>query len=533
MTAEKIHMGDAAHPCGSATLGDMATSTSPINFDHLFTGDRKPKPFQTVGMAYALFQTQDGKGCFIADEMGLGKSIQGIGTAVLHAKAHSLAPKFLFVVKASLKANMEREINLAFPDLTTQVLGGNRPYEITAQVAIISYNLLSKWQTALSTEGFTALVIDESHNVKDPKAQQTKAALKIAAAVRQAKGLVLLLTGTPLLNRPVELVAQLMMIGRLEDVTPRPKAPYGAPADWQPTERDWEFSFKFTYCGATKNSYGKWEFKGASRLDRLNSLLRNRCYIRRLRKDVLDMQETQRQHIPLSLNGDLDRYWDVEKNFTGSGDPRSFVIELLGALRKTVASCKINATVDWIQDEFLADNPGKKLVVWADHVEAQREIAAALNAAGIKTIHLMAEQERGRLEAAKAEFNQGDAQVLVCSIKAHGFGHTFTGNGHNVTDCLFHEQPWHPGAVMQCEDRINRIGQEADVVFAHTLIAPGTVDTWLEDLIAGKWETFKAAADGSIAEWQEDEIFKAVQAKLLAHLLAKYGESRLPEGVIA
>jgi len=510
----------------------MATETAPISFDHLFVGDRKPYPFQTVGIAYALFQTQDGKGCFIADEQGLGKTIQGITTAVVHAQVHSIAPRILVVCKASLKMNWEIEINKAFPHLDVQVLGGTRPYEVTADVAIISFNLLSKWQTALAGMDFTSMVVDESHNVKDPKAQQTKAAIKIAAAVRASKGMVLLLTGTPLLNRPVELVAQLQMIGRLEDVTPRPKAPYGAPATWQPTERDWMYSFMFTYCGATKNAYGKWEFKGASRLDRLNSLLRNRCYIRRLRKDVLDMEETHRIHIPLSLNGDLDHYWDVEKNFTGSGDPRSFVIELLGALRKAVAHCKIPATVEWVQD-FLADNEGKKLVVWADHIEAQREVTEALKAAGINAIYLKAEQDKGRLEAAKAEFNAGDAQVLVCSLKAHQAGHTFVGNGHNVTDCLFVEQPWHPGAVSQAEDRINRIGQEADVVFAHTLIVPGTVDVWLEDLIAGKWETFKAAADGSIAEWQEDEIFKAVQAKLVAHLLSKYGESRLPEGVIA
>jgi hypothetical protein len=43
-----------------------------------------------------------------------------------------------------------------------------------------------------------------------------------------------------------------------------------------------------------------------------------------------------------------------------------------------------------------------------------------------------------------------------------------------------------------------------------------------------KWATFKAAADGNIAEWEESEIFKAVPARLVAHLLAKYGEGLSP-----
>jgi len=115
--------------------------------------------------------------------------------------------------------------------------------------------------------------------------------------------------------------------------------------------------------------------------------------------------------------------------------------------------------------------------------------------------------------------------VLVCSLKAHQAGHTLVGNGHNVTDCLFLEQPWHPGAVSQAEDRINRIGQNAEAIFAHTLLVPGTIDTWLSDLISAKWSTFKAAADGSIPEWEEQDIMAALAAKLEAHLRAKYGDN--------
>jgi hypothetical protein len=494
----------------------MAQET--LNFDRYLPEGQELKPFQHAGVAYAVYQNQDGKGTFIADEQGLGKTVQAIVAAKVHADIFKYEPKILIVCKNALKGNWEHEINMFAPEWDVQVLAGTRPYHMTSQVAVISFNLLGRWADALVAEGFTSLIIDESHVVKDPKTGQTKAALKIAADIRTRRGFVALLSGTPLLNRVVELVTQLQIIGRLEQVSP-------APRKNDPTLRDWEYAFKFTFCAPKQNSYGKWEFKGGSKLNLLNTNMRDCCYVRRLRNEVLNLSETHRIHTPLSLNGALDRYWDIEKNFVAK-DPRSFVIELLTALRQEVALAKIPAAVEWIED-FFAENPGKKLVVWGWHVEEQKGITNALNAAGIKAIYLKGAKD---IEVAKKEFNQGDAQVIVCSLQAHREGHTLVGNGTNVTDSLFVSQPWHPGAVSQAEDRINRIGREAAAVFAHTLIVPGTTDTWLEDLIATKWDTFKAAANGTIATWEEDEMEQAVQARLAAHLLAKYGANRFPDG---
>jgi SWI/SNF-related matrix-associated actin-dependent regulator 1 of chromatin subfamily A len=348
----------------------------------------------------------------------------------------------------------------------------------------------------LLLEGFDALIVDESHYVKSvgtPKkpVQRTVAALQIAEDIRLRQGLILLLSGTPLLNRPVELVTQLRLLGRLTEVAPQPRK--------GDSDKDWEYSFKFTFCGPTHNGHG-YEFKGSSNLDLLNLRLRGTCYVRRLRNEVLNLDETHRIHTPLSLNGGLDAYHRIEDNFSADG-PGAY-LKLLTDLRLAVGLAKIPAAVDWVQD-FVEENPGKKLVVWAWHIEVQKGIAAALNGAGIKAIYLKGAKD---IEAAKDAFNTGDVAVIVCSLQAHREGHTLVGNGHDVTDCLFVESPWHPGAVSQAEDRINRIGREADAVFAHTLVVPDTVDQWLVDLIAAKWETFRAAADGSIAETEEIDI---------------------------
>jgi SWI/SNF-related matrix-associated actin-dependent regulator 1 of chromatin subfamily A len=489
-----------------------------INFDRFLPEGQHLYPFQHAGVAYAVWQSQHGLGTMIADEQGLGKTIQAIVAAKVAAairKQEAEATKVLIIGKAALKLNWAREINRAAPEWDVQILAGKRPYELIGNVAIISFNLLKVWADALIAEGFTTLIIDESHCVKDARTQQTKAAMKIAADIRSRQGLVLLLSGTPLLNRPVELVSQLQIMGRIEEISPPPR--YGT------TDQDWEFAFKNSFCNPTKVQRGRktyTEYKGSSREDLLSNRLRNRCMIRRLRKEVLSMEDTHRVPVSLSLNGDLDPYWQIEEHFVAK-DPRSEALELLTALRQSVALCKIPAAVEWVQD-FLEENDGKKLVVWAWHVEVQQAITAALNAAGIEAIYLKGEQDKGRIEEAKARFNEGSAQVIVCSLQAHREGHTLVGNGSNVTDSCFVELPWHPGALSQAEDRINRIGQNADVVFAHNLTVPGTVDQWLAELIDEKWATFRGVVNGTIVDAESQSVRDAVAAKLAAHLAAKY-----------
>ena len=482
------------------------TATPTVNFDAFLPEGESLFDYQHAGVAYALVQTAEGKGTWIADEQGLGKTRQAIVTAKVRG-----ARKILVVCKASLKGNWAKEIKTCAPEWTTQVLGGTHPFETFAHCCIISFDLLATWSDSLIGEGFDALIVDESHYVKSvgtPKkpVQRTVAGLAIAEDIRSRKGLVLLLSGTPLLNRPVELVTQLRMMDRLKDITPKPTK--------GDTDRDWEYSFKFNFCGPEHNGHG-YTFNGSSNLDLLNTRLRGTCFVRRLRNDVLDMEETHRIHTPLSLNGGLDAYKAIENAFDADEAGPGAYLKLLTDLRLAVGLAKIDAAVDWVQT-FMEENPGKKLVVWAWHIEVQKQIAAALNKARIKAIYLKGAKD---IETAKAEFNTGDAQVIVCSLQAHREGHTLVGSGHNVTDSLFVESPWHPGAVSQAEDRINRIGQEADVVFAHTLVVEDTVDGWLVNLIAAKWETFRAAADGTIASHEELDI----QNELLGLLRGKLG----------
>ena len=84
-------------------------------------------------------------------------------------------------------------------------------------------------------------------------------------------------------------------------------------------------------------------------------------------------------------------------------------------------------------------------------------------------------------QAAVDAFQSGQAQLIICSIKAAGVGLTLTASS-NVAFCEF---PWTYSDCCQCEDRAHRIGQK-DNVTCYYLIGRGTIDHTLYNIIQNK-----------------------------------------------
>lgn len=496
-------------------------TTTTLSFDHLLPEGQAALPFQTVGVAYATVA----KRCFISDEQGLGKTLQ----ALLTLEANTAFPAVV-IAKASLKDNWANEIRKFLPHRTVAVVSGRRPYEVEADIVVVNYDVLDAWANDLAQP--LALVADESHLLKNPKAKRTQAARRLAESV-PAEGYVLLLTGTPLLNRPIELISQLQILGRLNDVAPQPRK--------GDDEKAYEYSFKFAFCGPKKDG-NYWDFSGASNLDQLNDRLRSTCYVRRLRNEVLGMNDTRAITVPLSLNGALDTYRKAEENLISflskqaadaarlaaleaqDEDPevaaeiaalraaekadRAYVLVELNTLRRLAGEAKIEASVEWIKD-FFEQNPGKSLVVFAHHKAVQAALIEAL--AEFNPAQILAGQ--ADVEAQKARFQAKETPIIVCSIEAAQVGHTLTA----ASDVLFIEQPWTPGAVSQAEDRVNRIGQDAEQCFSWHLLAAGTIDEHVSQIIANKRVIVRAAADGVALANNEGDV----ASELLANFARK------------
>ncbi len=241
--------------------------------------------YQRAGIAYAIGR----QGTIIADEMGLGKTIQAIGVI----NATSEVKTVLVVCPASLKHNWAREVRKwSSRPTNVHIVNGKRPpsEDKEVQVDIINYDILHKLDEKV---GFDLLVCDEAHYVKNGKAKRTKA---LHALARRCKRVVLL-TGTPILNKPVELWSLLQV---------------AAPTVWDPPgvvkgkavgagDGAGFFGFAKRYCGARQEQVSRdrlvWLFDGATNLAELQERLRATCMVRRLKSDVLAELPPKRRQV--------------------------------------------------------------------------------------------------------------------------------------------------------------------------------------------------------------------------------------------
>ena len=145
----------------------------------------------------------------IADEMGLGKTVQAIG--ILAVKQAFPA---IVICPASLKLNWAKEVQKWLSGKQVRVYGlkGKLKAEYDpdgADVYVINYDIVSRNLNSLVNLNAQALVLDESHYCKNGKAQRTKAVLKLSKRIKNK----ILLSGTPILNKPIELWMQLRIMG--------------------------------------------------------------------------------------------------------------------------------------------------------------------------------------------------------------------------------------------------------------------------------------------------------------------------------
>lgn len=157
------------------------------------------RPYQQRGFEWLYTNARFGFGSIIADDMGLGKTLQVIAT-LLKLKEDGKLDKqnALVVVPTSLLGNWQREIEKFAPSLRAGIYhGSNRKMPETTEVDLVitTYGVARSDEKTIAGTKWAAVVIDESQNIKNPAALQTKAIKKIKAPIRIA------MSGTPVENR--------------------------------------------------------------------------------------------------------------------------------------------------------------------------------------------------------------------------------------------------------------------------------------------------------------------------------------------
>jgi SWI/SNF-related matrix-associated actin-dependent regulator 1 of chromatin subfamily A len=449
-------------------------------------------PEQRAGVQYAL-QIADGK-VIIGDEPGVGKTAQGL--AIINELDASPA---VIIVPGSLKINWQREAARALPGRSIEILRGRKPADrlLWPDIIIINYEILHAWLPYLPTPA--AVIGDEFHMIKNSQTQRSRATIELMS---RSTGPRVGLTGTTILNDPLEVQPQLEAIGVLDEY-------HG-------------HKFATTYKGHPLQ---------------LNADLRARHYVRRLKKDVWK-DSPDRRWVPVYVEGDpdiMEEYRRAEHNIiehiqekaraaalksgATAGEAwaraqeagiRASAAEFLVAithLKQLAARAKLDACVDFGKT-FL--QTGEKLGVYAWHTTIVDTLAEQLR--GVKVQGGMTDAAKDT--AVRAFQTKADVRVFVGQIATAGLGLTLTA----ASKAMILEQTWNPGTMDQVLDRHHRRGQEHDVV-GWLMLIEDTIDSDIYDLIRAKRKTVDQATDGF--ERTPEEEGGTVLADLLVRLLKR------------
>jgi SWI/SNF-related matrix-associated actin-dependent regulator 1 of chromatin subfamily A len=346
------------------------------------------------------------------------------------------------------------------------------------QVFIVNYESLKKYMVESITkddEGkwtlrnvkfnrkinlFKSVIIDEAHKCKDFKTQATK----FTKGVCQGKEYILALTGTPVVNKPKDLMPQLGIIDRLNDL-----------GGYK--------NFKARYCGGANE---------ASNLKELNWKLNNTCFFSRNKEDVLkDLPAKMRQVVMCEIDdkhrheyneclADLGSYLAKYNEASDEQIQRSLkgeVMVRIGKLKDISARGKLAGGVREFIEETIYDNQ-EKLVLFAHQHKVFDQLHAWFPEAVTVTGRDTMEERQKSIDAFQ---NDPKCKLILCSIQAAGVGITLTASSR----VSFVELGWHSAIHDQAEDRCHRIGQ-VDSVQCTYFIGKDTIDEWVFELIEKK-----------------------------------------------
>ena len=463
----------------------------PDNFSFKTT----PYDHQIVGFNYGLQNDR----WLLGDEMGLGKTKQVIDIAV--AKKLQKGYKHCFIVCGvnGLKWNWRNEV-YTHSNESAYILGqkvkGNKisigsnkdklndvknlanidSYFIITNVETLRDETINEELQKLCKDGTIGMIaFDECHKAKNPTTQQGKGILKLQAETMIA------MTGTPLMNNPMDLYIILKWLGY---------------------EKHAFYSFKKHYC--VMGGFGGYEIVGYKNLDELQEQLDD-IMLRRKKEEVLNLPEKTyiEEYVEMSpaqkkiYNEVTNEIKDNIDQISIAPNPLAELIRMrqatgfTGILSSTVQeSAKLDRMEELVEE---AKENGKKVVIFSNWTQMTDVIYTRLTTKGFRIAQITGETPDAQRQSIVENFQTGRYDAIIGTSGAMGTGLTLTAG----TVEIFLDEPWNMALKEQCVDRCHRIGQK-DNLTIYTLMCKDTIDEKVHEIVEQKGEMANAIVDGKV-----------------------------------
>ena len=467
-------------------------------------------PYQQAGAHFL----QVAESALLADEMGLGKTVQTIETL----EREKLYPA-LIVCPNSVKSVWEREFAKWAPGRAVKVAGSgtvtatNSVKEVAngfGDVLVVNWealralsrlapfgsvrlrtcsncdptstrapHLCEREDKVLNGVAWKAVVADEAHRAKNPKAAQTRALKAIRADRRIA------LTGSPVANHAGDLWSIMNFVD---------------PDEWPD-----KWPFLNRYAVLTPNF-----FSGGSDSQGLREDMREELdrfflprFIRRLKSEVLpELPPKVYERRDVFLTGKQKKAYDqmaseMVAQIEGGVIVGANVLTAYLRLRQLASAygTVTSSVTKWTEDEdqmyrvdqqMRLDEPSSKLdelEVVLEELGDRQAVIFAESSQLIKLAHariaqhdtaemIIGDVPADRRPAIVDRFQDGRTRYLLATVGAGGEGITLTA----ADTAIFLQRPWSAVLNSQAEDRLHRIGQEASSVTYIDLVTVGTIE---------------------------------------------------------
>lgn len=429
----------------------------------------------------------------LCDEMGTGKTLQSLVYIVSQGFKRTLV-----ITPASVKFVWETEA-AKFTNLKTFVVDSQTDITLiphNVEIVIINYDILKKFYNELLKYRWDALIADEAHYLKSQNSIRSKIVRLLSRNIPH----ILLLTGTPILSRSIEIFNLLNMID-------------------QKTWNNW-YSFAVRYADG-KQTYFGFQANGSTNLDELNQKI-SKYFLRRKKSDVLkQLPPINRIEIPIELEkDDRDAYNLIESNLISylreyrDKTDKQILKSLQGEklvklnlLREVNSLGKIKTTKELIKDIISSEG---KVIVFSCFNSPLVELSEEFEEESVLLLGSTPIDEREQLVRKFQE--DPNTKIFFSGIKSGGVGITLT----KATSVVFLDQSWTPSDHSQAESRMHRLGQEAESVNVYTIISKNTIDNFMGKLLKHKSEIIDKLIEGKEVEEEKkmvDDYLKEIGLK--------------------